>query len=173
MSIYTSALVLAWVAIAVLAFAMAGLLRQVHALTASRTPVPGLGLSAGEAAPSWSESGGPPARDTVALFVDIGCGSCERVLRAADRLAAEQDGRLDFIAFFRGEANGFSPSRLEVVADARSVFDRYKVPVTPFAVIVDNRGRVAEATALGSESALGDLVGKALNTGGNHAADNR
>jgi hypothetical protein len=163
MDFHTSALILAWAAILVLAFAMAGLLRQVRALSAgSATPLP-LGPPIGSVAPSLHSSGQTDWQGTtVALFLDESCQSCDRALRLAEDLAATNGERIRLVAVFPTGMNGHRPRRVEVVEDAGEAFARFRVPMTPYGVVIGGDGRIEHAAPLGAEQGLAELVERTL-----------
>jgi len=166
MDFVTSALILAWVAILILTLAMAGLLRQVRTLSSNRTPQRQLGPSIGTEAPPLHPGDEPrPGVPTVALFLDPGCESCDRSLDQADKLAATTLGRLRFVAVFSAAANGHRPRRVELVEHGAEAFSRYRIPLTPFGVVVDGERRIVRAAPLGSDAALDDLVLETLKEG--------
>lgn len=78
MTFQTSALLLSWVAILLLALVVAGLVRQVHALGQGASPRPGPGPAPGTRAPAFERLG-----PGLLLFLDRDCGVCTDVLAAA------------------------------------------------------------------------------------------
>jgi hypothetical protein len=162
MDFRTSALILAWLAILILALGMSGLLRQVRALSTGRTSQPQAGpVIGGPAPPLIGDDGVEPGATTVALFVDASCGSCAGVLRLGEELAAAHDDRLRFVAVYPTNPDGVEHRRVRVVEN-RSAFLSYRVPVTPYGVVVDHDGRIAHAGPLGSDELLRDLVAGAV-----------
>ncbi|MCP9978484.1 MauE/DoxX family redox-associated membrane protein [Actinomadura madurae] len=81
MTFQTSALLLSWVAILLLALVVAGLVRQVHALGQGASPRPGPGPAPGTRAPAFERLG-----PGLLLFLDRDCGVCTDVLAAAGAL---------------------------------------------------------------------------------------
>jgi hypothetical protein len=155
----TSALILAWVAILVLALAMSGLLRQVHALSPGHTPQQQLGPPLGSAAPPLHPSDRTEwDAVTIALFLDRSCEVCERNLRLAEELALANAGRLRFLAIFPADADGLQQRQVEVIENAHETFTRYRVPLTPYGVVIGSDGRVVQAAPLGSDALLKQLV---------------
>jgi hypothetical protein len=134
MNFTESALIIAWIAIALLAFVVAGLLRQVHELTRRPTlderalgrtvDLDLLGLESGPA-------------DLV--FVDASCGLCKDILmriagqRFPNRLsvyyadAAPQELRLD----------------VPVMEHALAAFRHIEVPSVPWLVRLNEGGKIA------------------------------
>ncbi|MFI0448761.1 hypothetical protein [Actinomadura sp. 6N118] len=150
MSFQNSALLLSWVAIVLLALVVAGLVRQVHALSqgppgsAGQSP---LGPAAGTRAPGFDRLG-----PGLLLFLDVDCGVCVEVLDEAGSL-----GR-PIHAIFAGAAP--EAPGITVLANERDgLFEDYAVPATPFAVLVDASGRVRAAQPVGSTEALRELLG--------------
>jgi hypothetical protein len=154
MDFETSALVLAWLAIAVLAFAMAGLLRQVILLRAAllAPAAARLGPMIGSPAPALPGIDYTGKR-TVLLFADEHCESCRSILGALDPAPEKPD----VVVLFKAGANGqpVAPERLFV--HQSELFDRLGVDITPFAVMVGGDARIAAAEPLGSPAMLDDF----------------
>ncbi|MEU5882352.1 hypothetical protein [Spirillospora sp. NPDC047279] len=150
MSFQTSALLLSWVAIVLLALVVAGLVRQVHALGQAAAggggprPSP-LGLAPGSPAPAFDRLG-----PGLLLFLDVDCGVCADVLEAAGSLGRPVH------AIFAGPAPD-TPGVTVLAHEQDGLFAAYAVPATPFAVVVDAGGRVRTAEPVGSPDALRDL----------------
>lgn len=155
MSFETTALLVTWVAIVLLGLVVAGLIRQVHALRRGpRTPE--MGLDHGMPAPQFARLAPVTGRPTLLLFLSNDCGSCDDVLHEALGLAADHPVR----AIFRTEATEVkAPPGMLIFAGERELFDEYKVPATPFAVLADENGRVEAAVPVGSVRGLRDLLG--------------
>ncbi|MCP9949245.1 hypothetical protein [Actinomadura madurae] len=149
MTFQTSALLLSWVAILLLALVVAGLVRQVHALGQGASPRPGPGPAPGTRAPAFERLG-----PGLLLFLDRDCGVCTDVLAAA--------GALDhpLHAIFAGPPpDGASrPGMTVLTGEQDGLFADYAVPATPFAVLVGADGRVRSAEPVGSAEALRDLA---------------
>jgi len=168
-SFETTALLLTWVAIALLGLAMAGLVRQVHALTSGGHEARrgDLGLPAGTAAPELDRLSADPARPTALLFLDDGCGSCAAVLDEV-RAVVERDPRppVAFRAIFPGPGTRAVElgDDVAVFTDEHELFARYGVPAAPFGVLVDPAGRIRRYAPLGSATALRQLVADSAGT---------
>ncbi|TDD77753.1 hypothetical protein [Actinomadura rubrisoli] len=160
MSFQNSALLLSWVAILLLALVVAGLVRQVHALGTGAPGPAALGPATGTPAPAFDRLG-----PGLLLFLDRDCGVCADVLSAAGDL-----GR-PLHAIFSGPApdaapgpapgpaSGSAPDGPTVLAGERDgLFAEYRVPATPFAVIVGADGRVRASEPVGSAEALRELA---------------
>ncbi|MBW8482181.1 hypothetical protein [Actinomadura parmotrematis] len=148
MSFQTSALLLSWVAIALLALVVAGLVRQVHALTDGAPRRTALGPEPGAAAPGFDRLG-----PGLLLFLDRDCGVCGEVLDAADGL-----GRPLHAVFSGPAADGLAPEITVLAGEGEGLFTDYRVPATPFAVLVDGHGRVTASEPVGSAEALRELL---------------
>jgi hypothetical protein len=155
-----SALILAWLAIALLALAMSGLVRQVRALSTQprggrlqQSPL------VGSAAPELPGQGW--TRPTVLLFVAADCDVCKARLADLEALAAANGEAVACAAVFAGEPNGFASSRVKVLGHQRSAFDRFRVPITPFGVVVTARGIVSYVAPVGSSRVVDELGQKA------------
>ncbi|BCL12303.1 hypothetical protein [Micromonospora sagamiensis] len=160
MSFQTSALILSWIAILLLALVVSGLVRQVHALSngSVQRPPETVGLRPGAPAPGFARLAPvPPAGPLVLLFLDPDCGTCTEVLtEAADRASR---GGPEFRILYRTDA----PARatglpVTVLTGQAELFDRYDALATPFATVVDPAGRVLHAEPLGSRAALRRLL---------------
>lgn len=171
MSFEAAALLLAWVAITVLAFAMSGLLRQVHALRHEREGSgTSLGPSVGGRIPPID--GASPANPRlVLLFADRDCSACRVIVpEFINRAHADLNGT-DYVVLLSGDDGGaWLPltrgGRVRILLDQREAFRRYRIPVTPFGVIA-NGGVVIASEPLGSEAALWRfLQGGRTRTGG-------
>ncbi|MBO2453945.1 hypothetical protein J4573_43130 [Actinomadura barringtoniae] len=148
MSFQTSALLLSWVAILLLALVVAGLVRQVHALSRGVPQRTTLGPAPGTPAPAFDRLGAG-----LLLFLDLDCGVCTEVLGSAGEL-----GR-PFKAIFAEDGPTAVPPGVSVLTGERhGLFEAYGVPATPFAVIVDGDGRVRTAEPVGSPEALRELM---------------
>ncbi|MFC7729231.1 thioredoxin domain-containing protein [Actinomadura keratinilytica] len=149
MSFQTSALLVTWAVLLLLALVVAGLVRQVHALGRGAPPAALLGPAPGAPAPGFDRLG-----PGLLLFLDRDCGVCEEVLAAAGSL-----GR-PVRAVFSGPApDGAVPGAAAVLADEHDgLFAAYRIPATPFAVLVDGTGRVRAAEPVGSPEALRELA---------------
>lgn len=158
MSIEVSAIVLAWIAIILLGFAMSGLLRQVRFLThQAGKRVERFPLVGEHVAPVDSRSWSAP---TVLVFARGDCEVCERRLAEVDALA-QSESEVRFVAIFADYPNGFTGSRIDVVRNDEAAFSRFKVPVVPFGVVVGSGGLVVDAGPLGSTEAVERLLARA------------
>ena len=149
MSFQTSALLVTWAVLLLLALVVAGLVRQVHALGRGVPQAAALGPAPGAPAPAFERLGAG-----LLLFLDRDCGVCAEVLEAA--------GALDrpFRAVFSGPApEGLSPGVTALTEEREGLFTAYRIPATPFAVLVDAAGRVRAAEPVGSPEALRELAG--------------
>ncbi|MEW2358603.1 hypothetical protein [Spirillospora sp. NPDC029432] len=145
MSFQTSALLLSWAAILLLSLVVAGLVRQVHALGqgAAGARPRALGPPPGSRAPAFDRLG-----PGLLLFLDRDCGVCAEVLEAVEGPVT---------AVFSGPAPDGAPAGA-LAHEADGLFADYRVPATPFAVIVDAGGRVRAAEPVGSPEALRELT---------------
>jgi hypothetical protein len=131
-----SALILSWVAIILLGFALAGVLGRVHRLERELAGPAPLATPVGRALPLPDVEHGP----LLAVFVDRGCGSCEQ---AADGVAdLVEQGRA--IVYWRDE----DPE----------VFGAVDVPISPFAIVADADLRVVTARPVGSARRLAEVI---------------
>ncbi|MFG1952051.1 hypothetical protein [Micromonospora sp. NPDC048830] len=160
MSFQTSALILSWIAILLLALVVSGLVRQVHALSSGavqRRPE-SVGLRPGSPAPGLARLvPAPSAVPLVLLFLDRECGTCAEVL--AEAAGQVDPARLEFRVLYRDDPPAHAAGLpVTVLGGQGELFERYDVLVTPFATVVDRAGRVLRAEPLGSRAALRRLL---------------
>jgi hypothetical protein len=154
-----SALMLAWIAIVLLAFAMSGLMRQIHAVT--RAIQGGRSLVAGPTtgllAPRIPQLDG--SAESVLLFVEPGCSSCDHALTTVTHAAAGSTDDRAYVVLYRDSApeNGERPG-LTTLSHASRVFDALNVAITPTIVILNERRRVAASAPVGSPEVLEELM---------------
>jgi hypothetical protein len=170
MSFEATAMLVSWVAILLLGLVVSGLVRQVHALSTGRVRVRAdeLGLRQGTPAPELASLvPGAANTGTVLLFLSEGCAVCDEVLDEAVSLAAA--GGLRGIAVRAvfpgavpevGHAGDAAGRALRLFGGRAALFERYQVPATPFAVVVDGAGLVARNEPVGSRHALRELLGR-------------
>jgi hypothetical protein len=158
MSFQTSALILSWVAILLLALVVSGLVRQVHALTTGAVRRPDrLGLRPGSPAPGLDLLAPGRQVPLLLLFLSDDCRTCAEVLAEAGT-HADRDG-VAIRALYSGPAPAAASGQpVRVHGDQAPLFDRYDAIATPFAVVVDRAGRVARSEPLGSRAALRSLL---------------
>jgi hypothetical protein len=164
MTFQTSALILSWPAILLLALVVSGLVRQVHALAsgATRRPPP-IGLPAGAPAPGLGRLAPDRPTPVVLLFLSVDCRTCGEVLDEAVRNAVGNG--LVIHALYAGPAPSATPGPpVAVHGEQADLFERYDAIVTPFAVVVDQGGRVIQSAPLGSATALRTLLERAVGT---------
>jgi hypothetical protein len=157
MSFETTALLVTWVALVLLALVVAGLVRQVHALTRGpRTREPGPRI--GTPAPGLDRLGTEPGRPTLLLFLSEDCPVCHDVFQEALGLPGGPATR----AIFAAEAiDAAPPANMRVLAGHEDLFTAYQIPATPYGVIVGADGRVRTAEPVGSVRGLHALVTEA------------
>ncbi|MEU5790291.1 hypothetical protein ABZ754_21510 [Micromonospora purpureochromogenes] len=166
MSFQTSALILSWIAILLLALVVSGLVRQVHALSTGTVGRPGsVGLRPGSPAPRFRDLAPPSPATLVLLFLDPGCATCDQLLAAA----AEHARRTDVV--LRVLYRDTVPPRaadlpMTVLGEQADLFDRYDAIATPFAVVIDATGRIRRSEPVGSGVALRHLLDEVDNLSG-------
>jgi hypothetical protein len=156
-SFQTSALIVTWVALLLLALVVSGLVRQVHALSSGDARrAERLGLRPGSPAPNVDLLEiRPPA---VLLFLSEDCHTCAGVLDEAGRVGG--DGP-ELHALYAGGVPPDSDVRpIAVHGWQAELFERYDAIVTPFAVVVGRDGRVVRSEPLGSPQALLGLLSR-------------
>jgi hypothetical protein len=151
-SFETSALVVTWVALLLLAFVVSGLVRQVHALSsgAGARPVRA-GPRIGDRADLASLGTDPPA---VLLFLRATCHTCVEAL--AETVAVAGD-RMTVVALYEGQGPGPAPGVL-ALGNQGHQFSAYGALATPFAVLVGADGRITAAAPVGSRAAVRELL---------------
>jgi hypothetical protein len=154
MSFETTALLLTWVALVLLALVVSGLVRQVHHLTQGpRTR--DLGLRAGTPAPAPDLVRAEPGQATLLLFLSEDCPVCHDVFQEALRLRGAPATR----AIFAEEPiGGDPPANMAILPRQAELFTAYQVPATPYGVIIGADGRVRTAEPVGSIRGLHALV---------------
>ena len=168
MDFTTSALLLSWVAIALLALVVSGLVRQVHQLSrGGLARAPGrLGVTPGSAAPHaddlLADDVLAEGRDTLLLFLSAECRTCAEVLAEAARLDATATA---VRAVYAGQAPTTAPDgtgtdggAVPVTEGRPDLFTAYDAIATPFAVLVGPTGRVVRSEPPGSAAALRALL---------------
>jgi len=149
-SFQTSALIVTWVALLLMAFVVAGLVRQVHALSSGAGPrqVPA-GLRVGDRATDLGVTA--PA---VLLFLRAGCHTCVEALAEAVEVAGD---RFVVAALYEGQAPE-TPPGVVAFADQGHLFATYGALATPFAVLVGADGRLTAAAPVGSRTAVRQML---------------
>jgi hypothetical protein len=175
MNFTIAAIVLAWIAITLLALVVSGLVRHVYALTAAvagqreareeQVHERPSALEIGAAAPSIDGAEGVGAgKPALLLFVDAACGTCERVLVSFAALAMQHSEDAAFVVLFSGRPSTFESPPVQVLAHMARTFQRYSVPMTPYAVGVSPDGRIAAAQGIAFDPMLDDLLERTLKT---------
>ncbi|MDT0264774.1 hypothetical protein RM844_00560 [Streptomyces sp. DSM 44915] len=165
MDFVTSALLVSWVAIALLALVVSGLVRQVHQLSRGGVArAPGrLGVTPGSAAPHADELLADDVlaagRETLLLFLSAECRTCAQVLTVAAELA-ERPAAPAVRAVYAGAApaDATATAAVPVTEHRPDLFTAYDAIATPFAVVVGATGRVLRSEPLGAAAALRDLL---------------
>lgn len=152
MSFQTSALIVTWVALVLMAFVVAGLVRQVHALSSGAGPRPvAPGVRPGDPADLARFGVTGPA---VLLFLRSTCHTCVEAL--AETVEAAGD-RLTVVALYEGQAPEQTPG-VVALADQGHLFASYGALATPFAVLTGADGRITAAAPVGSKAAVRALL---------------
>jgi hypothetical protein len=157
MSFETTALLVTWAALALLALVVAGLVRQVHQL-AQGPRTPDVGLRTGMPAPELHRLEPEPGRPTLLLFLGDECPACHDIFEEALGLTGAPPMRA---LFFAGALDVVPPANMRIFADQDDLFQAYQVPATPFAVVVGADGRVRTAEPVGSVRGLHAVVAEA------------
>lgn len=186
MSFVTSALLLAWIAIVLLAFGLAGLLRQVSLLTRGRlggeaerrggAPTgagPGLAPRTtrdlvGFRLPATGELADLPvagAHRTVVVFVSPGCPSCTQTLQGLAVLPEVTAGSVAVVAVSTGSCEPARAALGDVpggsarcISRGRSLLEALHVPATPYLMALDEEGTIVVAALPSEDTDLGSWV---------------
>lgn len=167
MSFTTAAVLVAWVAIALLAFVVSHLVRQVSLIadrrahtrppTATTVTPPPEGVV--------RQVGDPGQRFTVALVVGESCRSCHRLLPRYMELARDHADRdVSFSVAALGDGRGLLEvtDGVPVSSHARHWAEPLGINVTPYLLVIDRARNVASGRAVGSTDALDEAVASAL-----------
>ncbi|MDP8927904.1 MAG: hypothetical protein M3O70_04810 [Actinomycetota bacterium] len=166
MSFTTAAVLVAWVAIALLAFVVSHLVRQVSLLSDRR----------GHRRPTTSTPMTPPEevvrqvgdlgrRFTVALVVGESCVSCHRLLpRYLELVRDHVDRDASFSVAALGDGRGLLEltDGVAVSSHARHWAEPLGIRVTPYLLVIDQARNEASGRAVGSTDALEEAVTSAL-----------
>ncbi|MFC4852062.1 hypothetical protein [Actinophytocola glycyrrhizae] len=151
MTFQTSALLVTWVALLLMAFVVAGLVRQVHALSSGTAARPvSATLRAGDRADLGRLGVTGPA---VLLFLRPTCHTCVEALAETVEAA---DGRT-VVALYEGPAPEERPG-VVAFSDQGHLFATYGALATPFAVAVGADGEITAAAPVGSRAAVRELL---------------
>ena len=165
MSFQTSALLLSWVAILLLALVVSGLVRQVHALTRGTLPgaaLPRVGPVVGGPAPRFDALAPDVPGPLLLMFAGEGCRTCTTLLpEAAERAGPGLTIRVCYPGPVPADAPPPGGAIATVHGDEAELFRLYQVVATPYAVLVGVDGRVAESLPVGSADALHGLLDRA------------
>lgn len=163
MTFELSALIATWIAIAILAFACAGLLRQIRELRADgvgigstrrlRQAGPPVGRPFDVEIQGWS-----PAKPSVLLFVDGNCATCEMLLPHLDDVAEGLSPSIDVFAVFRSNPNGYHSTSIRVVPGGIPTFIKAGITLTPFGVVTGAAGIVLASQPVGSPTGVQQLI---------------
>lgn len=152
MDFETAALLLSWLAIALLGLAMAGLVRQVQWLTAGGRSLQHVGPTIGSYALPLAGIDYAAARETVVVFLTADCPLCGRIAPDATALAASTAGDdVRVIVAHVGADHVGGPGTARV---SEAELKQWRVSVTPFAVRVGSDSRVMEAAPIESPTSL-------------------
>jgi hypothetical protein len=150
-SFQAAALALAWVAIAVVALAVAGLIREVRELRAVLVDGFGVSFLTGEVPPALRPAAGKT--DAIVLAAEQGTVSPDLLaaFAGAARAAAGSDFKV-LVGDIRFKAEP-SPAGVTAVADPRA-FQCLRLPWYPALVHVGADGALSDAAPVGSVEAL-------------------
>ena len=162
--VWLASYIVLWLVVFVLAFLLAGSLRQLGLLQLRLGDDPGalitdIGLERGAQAPDFvaqdSESGEPvtlselPQAARMLVFASPGCLSCRELMPGLNEVRKTRKGEFDFLVVCRGDIESCRAfgrmNRVEapMVVDTNGQIEKdYMVTLTPFAYLLDYEGRV-------------------------------
>ena len=161
--VWLASYVVLWVVVVLLAFLLAGALRQLGLLQLRLGDDPGAlitdtGLERGAEAPDFTalgaESGEPvslsdlPAVARMLVFASPGCLSCRELIPGLNEVRKTR-GDFDFLVVCRGDLEScqafgrMNGLEAPMVVDTTGQIEKdYLVTLTPFAYLIDHEGRV-------------------------------
>ena len=153
MAFDSTMLVLAWAAI-IMALAMSGILRQLHALESVRLPPLTLNSSV-------LTDFGDQKNASCLFFVEPGCPSCERLLQRLPTLvSANSDGPSFVVVPVRGRIE-FQDPNIHTAAQGTEWAEALGIPATPYGAVIRSDGHVALTMPLGSDDAVDQFIASA------------
>ncbi len=166
MTFTTAAVLVAWVAIALLAFVVSHLVRQVSLLA-------GRGGHRPSAQPTvmpppedvLRQVADPARRFALVLVVGESCLTCHRILSGYQALARANSQRdATFSVAALGDGTNFHEllDGLPMVTHARRWTESIGISITPYLLVVDRVRNETSGRAVGSTEALTDAVTSAL-----------
>jgi hypothetical protein len=166
LSFEMSAFIITWVAILLLAFALSGLVRQVHAINSVRTVSLRTGPPIGALVPELDGAlkARHPAMPTVLLFSEAGCSICDELLPEVARLARLHDGSIRFGVVFRGRGMTTDSAIVESFEDQAEAFERFGISAVPYGVVISPDGVIVDSQPTGSVALLQRVVSGAVRT---------
>ncbi|MDQ3886805.1 MAG: hypothetical protein M3308_07335 [Actinomycetota bacterium] len=150
MSITAAALVLAWLCLILLAFALAGVLQQVRGVQAELASLqaPGRGVLVGRRVPALSTG-----TVSMILMIDPGCSRCKPIFEEFSSVAAKQRSWHCCALSFRRVEHWPSSAAVPWRIDGELYAD-LDVPWSPALLVVDPDGKILRAAPLRSPEDL-------------------
>jgi hypothetical protein len=159
MTALIAAVILAWLAIILLAFAMAGILKQMHALAVGPDRSVPLGPRIGIQAPLREELQLQPAASAILLFTSPTCDTCNALIANLPVDLIPAGWQLNVIS--RESVDIPRDGRVNPIPDAAKAFDAYAIRSTPYAVSIDD-GVITGATYAGSIALFREFVARSV-----------
>ncbi|GEM_PF-2119417 len=161
MTVLESAVIAAWILIALQTLAIGGLIRQVR-LVAGALPsqLSARRLQANPAAlRHWTD----PQRSTVLVFVSESCQACAALMPILAATVEDESltESLRVVVLAAGSDLPDHPPALDVRPDSTEYFDAFDVRLTPFAVVLDPTGDIADHGAVGAPKEMHRLIASA------------
>ena len=163
LTVLESAVILAWVVILLLCFTMAGMVRQLHALTSRQASGAAVPWDALVCRPVPASLGHRFRSDraTVVVFAANDCGACDRTVRALPDLVSSLVPSVEVVVAYEGDPLDLDHLGMIVKTHQGDSLAAFNIPALPFGVVVDTSGRVVDAQPLGSPADLERLLGAA------------
>lgn len=156
MSFETSALILAWMVIALLALALGGMLRHLRQLTmmVGAQPRRLRGPVLGSTFPLTVRTTSNGSRQFF-VFLTSPCGTCESL--APEIRTAVSDG-VSITTLFRDGPPSYDLGEAVVLDHQWPLFESLQINRTPYIVAVDEQQRIVMSQSVGSSAALRQMI---------------
>lgn len=159
MGFETAAILLAWVAIALLGLALAGLMRQVQWLSAGGRSLERIGPAPRSYAFALPDVDYAVSRGTLIVFLADECPLCAELAPEAERLAFSAGVEGVRVVVARVGADGSDgPATISITDEQLRL---WRVSVLPFAVLVGPDARIAETGPIESIASLQAIARRA------------
>jgi hypothetical protein len=161
MTVTDIAVLLAWVAIVVLAFAMGGLLSELRALrTSGSTSIERNGPRIGSNIAGALKASGVETNDgpSYLLFASGECATCVEVAPAFEADSVRDPTHTFILVVKADDAKRLLAYGRGLVQEGGALFELMDIRVVPFAVAVARDGTIVDASPIGSIKAMRQFV---------------